>query len=659
MSRSNKFWLFALVCAAMSALLASGCVVKDDDEGCNPACRSGYVCEDNECVLDDATTPECEIDDDCTGDKICNEQGVCVDDTTTPECEIDDDCTGDKVCNEQGVCVDGNTVVTCDTANPCEEGECIDGRCVVVVIHEESEITAATQWAAGTHYVKNNIAISNGILEVAPCTTILMGAGRRLKVTDNGALKMIGTEACPIKVTSDKGTPERGDWGYIQFTETSDNANNILNYVTVEFGGYDQESMIYLNSTASVEISNSIIRNSADHGIEMDDDAVLRNFVGNTVTGNAFEPISLYADAVRHIKEGTYTPNDKEGFLIVGGEVRKDAVWADHGVPYMAMNSFDVRPATGSALLTMEAGVTVKIGPHGRIEVSAGGGLETQGTADKPVTFTSTKTSPQAGDWNYISFRGDSMGGANNLVNTIFEYGGTDDWGTVFVETGSTVTMVDCTIRHSGTYGIFFEYESGPVQFEGNTITDCAQEPIKIDAGQVHKIGAGVYTPNEKEGIYVVRSEVLGNVSWVDNGVPYMIHKGIDVAGDSSPAELSLKEGVTLLMGADQGIYVRSNGKLFMDGTEAAPVIITSAMTTKTPGDWNEIDLYSVGNRWTNAEISFGGGGDYGQVWIEMDASLILEDVTFSESGDDINCDITGEGGLSVSGSAVVDCREI
>ncbi|MFV9506306.1 MAG: right-handed parallel beta-helix repeat-containing protein [Oscillochloridaceae bacterium umkhey_bin13] len=68
--------------------------------------------------------------------------------------------------------------------------------------------------------------------------------------------------------------------------------------------------------------------------------------------------------------------------------------------PYLAPNGMVVM---GGAVLTIDAGTTIKFGPNALLALDDGG-LIARGTAERPVTFTSSAPAPAPGDWQGIAF---------------------------------------------------------------------------------------------------------------------------------------------------------------------------------------------------------------------------------------------------------------
>ena len=85
------------------------------------------------------------------------------------------------------------------------------------------------------------------------------------------------------------------------------------------------------------------------------------------------------------------------------------------------------------------------------------------------------------------------------------------------------------------------------------------------------------------------------------------------------------------------------HGGLTLNGTPDNPVTITCAKPECAAGDWHRIDLedgsVTEHNVFRNAIIQYGGGSNHGQLNIEEGASVTLENVSFSNSGND-GCDI-------------------
>lgn len=525
----------------------------------------------------------------------------------------------------------------------------------------DTQISGGAHWIGAIYILKNSLTIENGLLEVDACSKIVMPEGGKISVRDGGALRLIGTATCPITITSSKSSPQKGDWNYIEFYQSGDNGKNKFDYVIVEYGGGGSYGAIWLEDGASVAISNSTVQESKDYGIELSQDAHLKDFTNNKLINNALGPILLGANSVDDLGLGTYTPNTVEGIQIDNEYVDHDATWLALGVPYIAKSGFGLEVESGSAHLTVAADVTIKMGDGAKLSVLKNGGLTLAGTASAPVTITSAKAAPKAGDWNYIEIYSASASGFNVFDYAIIEYGGGGNYGAIWLEASAKLKMSNSTIRHSAHVGLQMEEGAHVTSFTGNTLTDNAKGPVELGADSVDDLGAGTYAPNTVEGIQVTNEEIKHEAKWLKLDTPYIAQNGFIVRTDSGSARLTVDPGVTIKLGSGAKIDIRQNGGLTLNGTSTSHVTITSAKAAPAPGDWHQIEIYGdsadPNNQFHYTDISYGGGSDYGQLWIEEGATVSLDHVTFSNKGK--NCDVYAEEGSTINnlgGNTFVTC---
>lgn len=511
-------------------------------------------------------------------------------------------------------------------------------------------LTGENIWPRGFHVLQSSLTITNGTLSVEACSVIQMPVGGEISVQDGGALELVGRADCPITVTSSKSVPAPGDWSYLEFYGTAD-SGNVLDHVIVEYGGTASYGSIWIDNGATVAIRNTTVRKSAHFGIDVVSGGNLPNFSGNTLIDNALGPITLGADEVGSLGAGTYGPNTVNAINVEYDTVTRDATWANRGVPYVLPGGFRIQTDVGSAVVTVEAGAVLRLGPAQEISVQNQGGLTLAGTAASPVTITSTKSTPAAGDWAYIEFYDGSMDGANKIEHAIIEYGGIG-YGSIWVDSNASVQITDSTIRRSGHFGIEVEAGGELRDFTGNTVTENALGSVQIGANEVDDLGAGTYTGNTVDAVDIQYDTVDHTCTWLDLGVPFAT-AGFRIETATGAADLTLAAGVELQMKPDAGIIVSDNGSLALAGTAADPVRITSSKSSPAAGDWDEIDIYSgstgAKNVFTYAEIEYGGGAGYGQLWVGNGAAVHLDHVTFSQGQ---TCDVDAESGATVNATS-------
>lgn len=307
----------------------------------------------------------------------------------------------------------------------------------------EGILSGDATWAH-EHLVAGDVTITDGTLSVEPCTTVKVASGATITVSFGGALRAVGDADCPITFTA-----EDGPWGGIVFNGSSNGDDNALVSTVVEDAGTgDADShtqnqggladlpwaaTIWVDQGASVTITDSTIRDGLGAGIASFNHIVsdprgieLRDFTGNTVTGNAGAPIRLDANFIDQVGAGTYSPNAVEGIAVEYGFVDHDTTWRELGVPYVSEHGFVIgspNEGAGSATLTLDAGVTLEFGTEGATFALDGGHLALAGTPDQRVRITSSSSTPAAGDWGYISL--DTSG--NSFAHADIEYGGMVD----------------------------------------------------------------------------------------------------------------------------------------------------------------------------------------------------------------------------------------
>jgi hypothetical protein len=229
--------------------------------------------------------------------------------------------------------------------------------------------------------------------------------------------------------------------------------------------------------------------------------------------------------------------------------------------------------------------------------------------------------------------------------------------------------MTNSTVRDSEDTGLRL-YDGGQLRdFTGNTIVNNAEGPLEIYANFVDGLGQGTYTPNGIDGVRIVGGTLNHDCTWLALDAPYIVEGGVIADGGAGgSAHLTVAAGATIEMGTDQVIAMRTNGGLTLDGSASDHVIITSAAAVPSPGDWYQIEFESDSvaayNVFKYADIMYGGGSSYGQVWVDAGASLSLsiDNVVFSNAGGGgtpDGCDIRVYGGglLNATASTYMLCN--
>jgi hypothetical protein len=498
---------------------------------------------------------------------------------------------------------------------------------------DELVIAADTRWEAAIYKAPGGISVSGGTLTIDPCSVIELPGGAIVSVREGGAIKAVGTATLPIRFTSVKATGAAGDWEGFDIYGTSSNQNEFA-YVVVEYSGRSSYGAFWIDRDATASIHDSTVQESNGVGVWAQGGAVLKDFARNTLRNNEKGAMRVGANGVDQLGQGTYTPNAVDGILIANEQVDHDATWLALDAPYIAESGFSAAAATGSALIVISAGTTLKLGPQADISIRDNAGLELAGTADAPVTLTSSKSAPAAGDWGEIDIYSGSTDAHNKFTHAVLEYGGSNPiYGMVWVERGAGLSATDSAFRHAGGFGVYADGDATLGAFSGNTITDCAKGPVRIGANGVDSLGAGTYSPNPVDAITVAAESIDHDATWLALDAPYAFPSGFTVGGTSvASAHLTVSAGATLKVA--QSISVTDNGGLTLAGTADKHVTVTCNKATCAPGDWTEIDIYDASvdayNVFTYTDIAYGGSGIYGQLWVA--GAVTLNNTTFANA---------------------------
>jgi hypothetical protein len=117
-----------------------------------------------------------------------------------------------------------------------------------------------------------------------------------------------------------------------------------------------------------------------------------------------------YYKVTRLSGSGDETPKSEPVSFLMPGRMDQNAVWTAQNSPYYLTGDLTIAPGVN---LAIDKGVTVGVSKGDQwdpdsdsdmIDILVQGSLMIQGTDDAPVSMTSVSSSPQAGDWNGITF---------------------------------------------------------------------------------------------------------------------------------------------------------------------------------------------------------------------------------------------------------------
>ncbi|MFT3841654.1 MAG: hypothetical protein QM723_31990 [Myxococcaceae bacterium] len=311
-----------------------------------------------------------------------------------------------------------------------------------------SDVATDTTWTAADspHLITTSIKVASAArLTIEPCATVQLAAGAHLEV--DGKLVAEGTTAKPITFDAKDSTMP---WGYL--VAYAPGTISLANATVKNGGGDDTNSYGAIEARGDqsapvqevLKLVNVTVVNSAAYGVSLRAGAgFTADSTGLEIRGSQKAGMRINPRLASNIPTGNYS-NNGQGVIVVetevGGEVRlEDVTFHDRGVPYQiggdqTVGTFAVGGGSAATkhTLTLEAGVKfafIKAGAAaltvdtGSTSAAANGVLIAQGTAAKPVVFTSAAAVPAAGDWQGIQF-GNKPDAADKLDHVEVHFAG-------------------------------------------------------------------------------------------------------------------------------------------------------------------------------------------------------------------------------------------
>jgi len=297
------------------------------------------------------------------------------------------------------------------------------------------------------------------------------------------------------------------------------------------------------------------------------------------------------------------TGNRIDGIWLDEAVIADTTTWVDYGLPLYSDGVGVGGP--NAPVLTIPAGMTIFVQHDGGIGAGfSGPGQLVIGSAGGPPV------SIQAG---VNGWTGVALGGTMGSVLRHVTLDGCGDFAPCLLVNGGGPgpLLQDVTITGSRSIGL----QLGPggsldPRSSNLTITGSADVAVELSADQVPTLPAGVYAPNDTEGIRVRIGSVTRSATWRNLGVPYLLTDYLSVGSPDSLITLTLDSGVTVVMGVQMAVFL--NGAIRALGTATAPVVFASA-TPGVPGSWIGIDVglsADTSTRFDHVEIRDAGAGD-------------------------------------------------
>ena len=306
-----------------------------------------------------------------------------------------------------------------------------------------------------------------------------------------------------------------------------------------------------------------------------------------------------------------------------GGLVAADMTLTKACSPYNISEYIEIN---GGATLTIEPGVTLSF--DGNIGVQVGnsdmGRLVAVGTAQDPITFTSSESPPLAGDWGGIRLYDGTTTGTR-IAYAKVDYCGADRSGCIIGDgvSPNAVTIDHLTIDHVGpdSDGILEWDTDSNFAITNSTFSNIPDDKyaISVQASSFAGIGAG-NTFNGGTMIEIVGGTISTTATWADPGTPVAVTGSVWVESSTGNPVLTIGAGMTLKFAPTNSPVEFSVGyggaaTLIIAGNPGAGnrVTLTSLAATPDLGDWVGLEVWAAGKAQISyADISYGGSDGLG-----------------------------------------------
>ncbi len=491
----------------------------------------------------------------------------------------------------------------------------------VTYTDDNTEITSPTKWKTGSTITVDCTLDIKSTLTIEPGCIIKFTENGYLKVgeTENGAIVANGTTEKPILFTvpdyltnlANNIRTLAGSWHGLYLGQRNQINTTSLRHCIFEGAGKQNTPCIELYKT-SLSMESCIIRDCASTGIKAGILSEFETFSENLlIRCDGFLLSGIPESIVDLDTTNTFSTTIRKGIAIQEGTIDFNATLTKQSVPYTVQGALNVKNAD----LTIEQGTTILFDAETSLNIGyeGYGALIAVGTQAEPILFTSSATTPAAGDWEGLVFYEGTSSSGTILKHVTIDYAG-KPMGAFegAIHTYKPIKVEDCLIKNSKTYGVWCNQGVGFTGFSGNTIQYCQTFPLCIDVAYAHTIGQNnTLSENEDNGILLTEELITGDVRWLNHNVPYILAEGLIIRNLTAVAKLTLNPGCVLKLAQGRGISVDVNASLVANGSVSAPITFTSLANSPANGDWSGIcfeEGSDAGNLLNYCTVEYAGG---------------------------------------------------
>ena len=286
--------------------------------------------------------------------------------------------------------------------------------------------------------------------------------------------------------------------------------------------------------------------------------------------------------------------------------------WRAADSPHVVRGSIEVSGA-GNPTLTLEAGVEIHFEQDAELRITQGV-LRALGTQEAPIRLLSNQRTPTKGHWRGVVF---AAGGSPSELNhvTLSHCGRASGEGACLVLKNQAAPVLrHVSVQNSGTAGV--------VVADGNTfgtgsttlsVSGSEGYAISVEANQAGTLPTGgTFTGNARNAVELRGSNISSSQTWPSLGIPYVVNSFLLVESGTTIPTLTLAAGTVVRFGPGAGLNVGFDfpGELILNGTQAAPILLTADAAQPQPGHWQGVHLQgesSSASRLSHVTIEYAG----------------------------------------------------
>lgn len=384
-------------------------------------------------------------------------------------------------------------------------------RSVTAIFTKVTAVSGAIRADAVWTVAQSPYLVTGAIL-IEPGTTLTIEPGVVIRVKPDlairvdGGLVARGTAESPIRFTSNEVVPTGGDWGYIQFTDSSADAafddsggylsGSILEHCIVEYAGRVGDT---LNAAVRIEnsapfVNQNTIQNNAGAGLRFSGVGNLAKILGNTVVKNGSDGIVVSnGKALASIHNNMVSENKGAGISIQnsGSDGNPMTVIDIRGNLVTGNKQTGISVGAGVYHTTIIAGNTISDntspGSGGGVSYTTGGGANYATINANTIT---DNTAGGAGGGIFIRHGFESFN-VTILGNTVSRNRASVSGGGIAFSNGGAATVSGNVISgNTSPYGSALDLDDSLGVVVRNTITENVAVGETAPAGAIMVAGS-------------------------------------------------------------------------------------------------------------------------------------------------------------------------